>query len=149
MTLEEAADRVATRELLNADAHCAERRDIHGQMALFTADAQVRRLYGCSLERAQHGAAQPGGARTNLRRSEPLRRDDAFQRTGHSDDLRRSAATGESDCLAHHVSVERDWRMIMIDSIRSEDTFTRSDGPWPFSERRLYVDWTEARPISP
>src|SRR5258708_23251433 len=35
---EEAADRVAIRELVQAYAHCADRRDAKGQMALFTPD---------------------------------------------------------------------------------------------------------------
>ena len=34
----EAADRLAIRELIDAYAHCADRRDAKGQMALFTAD---------------------------------------------------------------------------------------------------------------
>jgi SnoaL-like domain len=35
---EEAADRLAIRELVEEYAHCADRRDAIGQMALFTAD---------------------------------------------------------------------------------------------------------------
>src|ERR1700681_3528810 len=35
---EEAADRLAIRELVEAYAHCADRRDAKEQMALFTAD---------------------------------------------------------------------------------------------------------------
>jgi SnoaL-like domain len=35
---EEAADRLAIRELVEAHAHCADRRDAQGQMALFTED---------------------------------------------------------------------------------------------------------------
>ena len=35
---EEAADRLGIRELVEAYAHCADRRDLKGQMALFTAD---------------------------------------------------------------------------------------------------------------
>src|SRR5450755_1920262 len=35
----EAADRLAIRELVEAYAHCADRRDAKGQMALFTPDA--------------------------------------------------------------------------------------------------------------
>ena len=38
MTLQEAGDRLAIRELIDAYAHCADRRDAEGQMALFTAD---------------------------------------------------------------------------------------------------------------
>ena len=34
----EAADRLAIRQLVEAYAHCADRRDANGQMSLFTAD---------------------------------------------------------------------------------------------------------------
>ena len=42
---EEAADRLAIRELIEAYAHCADRREAKGQMALFTPDTpqSVRR----------------------------------------------------------------------------------------------------------
>src|ERR1700759_1495963 len=36
---EEAADRLAIRELVEGYSHCADRRDAKGQMALFTPDA--------------------------------------------------------------------------------------------------------------
>jgi ketosteroid isomerase-like protein len=35
---DEAADRLAIRELVESYAHCADRRDAQGQMALFTPD---------------------------------------------------------------------------------------------------------------
>src|SRR4029077_4089413 len=38
ITPEEAADRLAIRELVEAYAHCADRRDAEGQMSLFTTD---------------------------------------------------------------------------------------------------------------
>src|SRR5208282_2449374 len=37
-SLGEVADRLSIRELIEAYAHCADRRDAHGQMALFTQD---------------------------------------------------------------------------------------------------------------
>ena len=37
---QEAADRLAIRELVDAYAHCADRRDGEGQMALFTEDTR-------------------------------------------------------------------------------------------------------------
>jgi SnoaL-like domain len=37
---EEAADRLAIRELFDAYAHCADRRDAPGQIALFTPDTR-------------------------------------------------------------------------------------------------------------
>ena len=36
----EAAGRLAIRELVDAYAHCADRRDVEGQMSLFTADTE-------------------------------------------------------------------------------------------------------------
>jgi hypothetical protein len=40
LTSSEAADRLAIRELFDAYAHCADRRDAEGQNALFTADTR-------------------------------------------------------------------------------------------------------------
>ena len=40
MSAEEAAGRLAIRELFDAYAHCADRRDAKGQMALFTPDTR-------------------------------------------------------------------------------------------------------------
>src|ERR1035441_460887 len=40
MSAKEAADRLAIRELFDAYAHCAGRRDAQGQMALFTPDTR-------------------------------------------------------------------------------------------------------------
>ena len=40
LTPAEAADRLAIRELFDAYAHCADRRDAEGQKALFTVDTR-------------------------------------------------------------------------------------------------------------
>ena len=40
LTPSEAADRLAIRELFDAYAHCADRRDAEGQKALFTPDTR-------------------------------------------------------------------------------------------------------------
>ena len=42
---EEAADRLAIRELVEAYAHCADRREAKGQMFLFTADTHFVVFY--------------------------------------------------------------------------------------------------------
>jgi len=36
----------------------------------------------------------------------------------------------------------------MIASLRYLDTFAKIDGVWLFSERLLYVDWVDERPLS-
>src|ERR1700752_4199159 len=41
LSVPEAADRLAIRQLVDAYAYCADRRDIAGQMALFTEDTEL------------------------------------------------------------------------------------------------------------
>src|ERR1700757_5095573 len=41
LSLQEIADHLAIRDLIDAYAHCADRRDVEGQMSLFTADTEV------------------------------------------------------------------------------------------------------------
>ena len=48
---QEAADRLAIRELVDAYAHCADRRDARGQMDLFTEDTRFHGLMGRPLSR--------------------------------------------------------------------------------------------------
>src|SRR5258706_8740177 len=56
--------------------------------------------------------------------------------------------TGETYCLAHHVTVDGDKRRLMVASLRYLDTFVKLDGAWLFAERRLYVDWLEVRALA-
>jgi hypothetical protein len=56
--------------------------------------------------------------------------------------------TGETYCLAHHVTVDGGTRRLMVASLRYLDTFVKMDGAWLFAERRLYVDWLEERGLS-
>ena len=57
-------------------------------------------------------------------------------------------ATGEAYCLAHHVTVSGDKRRLMVASLRYSDTFVKIEDAWLFSERLLYVDWVDERPLS-
>jgi ketosteroid isomerase-like protein len=146
MTLEEAADRVAIRELIDAYAHCADRRDADGQMALFTADTHfVVYMDARSGEPSMelHSRAELAPVFGDLNR---------YVATTHFNgqstiELAGDTATGETYCLAHHVFVDEDSQMIFIASIRYHDTFSKSDSSWLFSERKLYVDWNETRPL--
>jgi hypothetical protein len=60
--------------------------------------------------------------------------------------LTDAKATGESYCLAHHVSVADGKRHLMIASLRYLDMFVREDGGWLFAERRLYVTGRKSAP---
>src|SRR4029077_15634593 len=57
-------------------------------------------------------------------------------------------ATGETYCIAHHVSAAGGKRTLFIASLRYYDTFVKVEGTWLFAERKLVVDWTDTRPIN-
>jgi ketosteroid isomerase-like protein len=146
---QDAADRLAIRELIDAYAHCADRRDAAGQMALFTND--TRFLVFMDAKAAQptqelHGRDTLAPVFDNL---------NTYAATTHFNGqntvtLSDGQATGEAYCLAHHLSIDDDGhRTIMIASIRYLDTFTKREGHWLFAERQLLVDWTETRSSTP
>jgi hypothetical protein len=144
----EAADRLAIRELVEAYAHCADRRDAKGQMALFTEDTHFAVYMNAkdskpSQELHSREALAPVFAELN-------KYDATTHFVGQSTifTLTRDRATGEAYCLAHHITVDGGKRRLMLASLRYLDTFVKIDGGWFFSERRLYVDWLEERALS-
>jgi ketosteroid isomerase-like protein len=143
----EAADRLAIRELVEAYAHCADRRDANGQMSLFTADTRFVVYMDAkdstpSQELHSREALAPVFAELNK-----------YEATTHFlgqstiFTLTEDSATGEAYCLAHHVTLEGGKRRLMLASLRYLDTFVKNDGSWLFAERRLYVDWMEERAL--
>jgi len=144
----EAADRLAIRELVETYAHCADRRDAKGQMALFTAGARFV-VYMNAKDRTTsqelHSRDELAPVFAELNNYEAT-----THFVGHSTifTLTTDRATGETYCLAHHVTVNGGKRRLMLASLRYLDTFVKIDEAWLFSERRLYVDWMEKRAMS-
>jgi ketosteroid isomerase-like protein len=148
VSAEEAADRLAIRELVEAYAHCADRRDAKGQMSLFTEDTHFVVYMNAkdpkpSMELHARDALTPVFADLN-------KYDATTHFVGQSTifTLMDNRATGEAYCLAHHVSIEDGKRRLMIASLRYLDTFMKMEGVWLFAERLLYVDWLEERALS-
>jgi len=144
----EAADRLAIRELIEAYAHCADRRDAKGQMALFTKETHFVVYMNAkdpkpSQELHSREALAPVFAELNKYRA-------TTHFVGQSTifTLTDDRGTGETYCLAHHVTVDGEKRRLMLASLRYLDTFAKMDGAWLFAERRLYVDWLEERALS-
>jgi hypothetical protein len=144
----EAADRLAIRELVEAYAHCADRRDAKGQVALFTTDTHFVVYMDAkdpkpTQELHSREALAPVFAELNQ-----------YQATTHFlgqstvFTLTRQRATGETYCLAHHVTANGAQRRLMLASLRYYDTFVNMDGAWLFAERLLYVDWVDERALS-
>jgi len=144
----EAADRLAVRELVEAYAHCADRRDAKGQMSLFTVDTHFVVFMNAkdrkpSLELHSRDALAPVFADLNKYDTTTH-----FIGQGTIFSLTDDNATGETYCLAHHVIAAEGKRRLMIASLRYLDSFVKQDGGWLFAERQLYVDWTEERALS-
>jgi ketosteroid isomerase-like protein len=144
----EAADRLAIRELIEAYAHCADRRDAKGQMSLFTPDTHFVVFMNAkdptpAQELHSREALAPVFAELN-------KYDATTHFVGQSTIFtpKSDRATGEAYCLAHHVTVDGGKRRLMVASLRYLDTFVKLDGAWLFSERLLYVDWLEERALS-
>jgi ketosteroid isomerase-like protein len=142
MTLEEAADRLAIRELIDAYAHCADRRDAKGQMALFTENTAFHVFMDSR-------SPEPTYILHGRDALAPIFEDlNQYQATTHFNGqstirLEGDRATGESYCIAHHLKVDGDNRTLMLASIRYLDRFVKLDGVWLFAERKLMVDWTD------
>jgi len=144
----EAADRLSIRELVEAYAHCADRRDARGQMALFTADTHFVVYMNAkdpkpSQELHSREALAPVFDDLNKYAA-------TMHFVGQSTilSLTDDRATGEAYTLAHHLTVEGEKRRLMIATLRYDDTFAKKDGAWLFAERKLYVDWVEERVLS-
>jgi hypothetical protein len=146
ISAEEAADRLAIRELVDAYAFCADARDAEGQKALFTDDTHF----------VVYMAGEGSDATDDLRGRESLTpvfdNLNTYEVTMHFNGqstvaLDGDRATGETYCLAHHVYSDEGERKLMIAALHYRDIFGRTGGTWRFAERRLYVRWTETRTL--
>ena len=144
---QEAADRLALRELFDAYAHCADRRDAEGQKALFTDDT-VFAVY------MNGDGSEPTYVLNGRESLTPVFDDlNRYEVTTHFNGQSTVAldgdhATGESYTIAHHLYTEDGTRKIMVASLRYLDTFAKIDGAWYFAERKLILDWSETRTIT-
>jgi hypothetical protein len=145
----EAADRLAIKELIDAYAHDADRREADKQAALFTPDGILENIH-----------TEPGRKKetTMLRGNKELAAGFAtlkkFEVTMHLNgqstiQIHGDTATGESYCLAHHIYTENGQRLLMVMGIRYYDTIVRVNGNWLFAKRQLNFDWVDRRPLNP
>ena len=144
----EAADRLAIRELVETYAHCADRRDANGQMSLFTEDTHfVVYMNAKDPKPSQelHSREELAAVFADLNKYAAT-----MHFVGQSAILTLTVdrGTGEAYCLAHHLTIEGEKRRLMIAALRYHDTFVKVEGTWLFAERLLYVDWIEERAMS-
>jgi SnoaL-like protein len=144
---EEAADRLAIRELVEAYSHCADRRDAKGQMALFTANTHFVVYTNAedskpSQELHSREALAPVFADLNQYAASMH-----FLGQTTITTLTRDRGAAETYCMPHHLTIDGGKRRLMIAALRYSDEFVKIDGAWLFAERLLYVDWIEERAL--
>jgi SnoaL-like domain len=145
ITPEEVADRVAIRELIDAYAHFADRRQPDEQAALYAAD-------GRTLVYTDPTALEPAQVLTGrAEHAEGFRSLSQYAATMHFNGqstimLDGERATGETYTLAHHLLEADAGRTLLVMFIRYRDSFIKHDGTWRFAERKLLIDWTDRRP---
>jgi ketosteroid isomerase-like protein len=141
---QEASDRLAIRNLVDAYAYCADSRDATGQMALFTEDTHfVVFLDSKAAEPSQelHSRAELAPVFAHL---------NTYHATMHFNgqstvELQGDRASGLTYCMAHHLTLADGKQQFMVAAIRYRDTFAKTAGQWLFAERQLLVDWVENR----
>jgi SnoaL-like domain len=145
---QEAADRLAIRELFDAYAHCADTRDAEGQKALFTADTRF-------LVYMDGPGSKPSYELEGREALSPVFDDlNRYEATMHFNGqstvtVDEGRATGDSYTIAHHVYTEDGTRMMMVAWLRYLDSFAKVDQSWYIAERQIILQWSETRPLGP
>jgi hypothetical protein len=143
--LQQAADRLAIRNLVDQYAYCADTRDAKGQMALFTEDTH----FVVFMDAKSPEPTQVINKRADL--FPVFDNLNTYRATMHFNgqstvlQLKDDTATGIVYCIAHHQTIKDGVQKLMIANIKYHDSFVKQNGKWLFSERKLMVDWIENR----
>jgi uncharacterized protein (TIGR02246 family) len=139
--LEDAADRVELRALVDRYAVAADTRDRDGFVGAFTGDGVLAVAAGVELRGRQIAT--------------PLDYLDAhYERTmhfvgNHDVTVHGDTAHGIVYCIAHHLS-RRDGELVdTAMAARYEDTYVRTEAGWRIARRAVTIDWEEDRAALP
>jgi SnoaL-like domain len=141
----ETADRLALRRLVDAWAHCADRRLAEEQSNLFTPDGTIVNYEGDPSTHEPHSTIK---GRAAIRTALAVLK--TFTVTLHMNGqsevaIQGDQAIGETYCLVHQFTGENDHRKCQTLGIRYYDQFLRQDNRWFFVERKVVIDWSDSR----
>jgi hypothetical protein len=147
LTREQVADRIEIRELVDAYARYADRREPEKQYALYAP-------LGRTLVYAEGPESEPQVLKTAAEHLAGFAALARYAATTHFNgqctiELDGDEATAETYCLAHHILDEGGQRTLIVMSIRYEDVLMRTTEGWRFEERKLVIDWTDSRASQP
>jgi SnoaL-like domain len=142
----EVTDRRAIRELVDACAYYADRRDAAGQMELFTEDTELV-IFADRRDPEPTQKVRGRAALTAI--CGQLNAYQALHLNGQSTmRVDGARAWGVTDCLVHLLPFEETARSLMIIAVRYLDSFVKQDGTWFIRHRQVLVDWTETRTLT-
>jgi SnoaL-like domain len=141
----EAADRLALRRLVDAWAHCADRRLAEEQANLFVPDGAILNYEGDPNTHPPHSTIR---GRAAIRSALGVL--NTFTVTLHMNGqseavIQGDHAIGETYCLVHQFSEQNGQRKCQTLGIRYYDQFLRQESRWYFVERKLVIDWSDSR----
>jgi SnoaL-like protein len=141
----EAADRLALRRLVDAWAHCADRRLAEQQSNLFVDDGTIL-VYEGNPETTKPKSTIKGRAAIHTALGVLNTFTVTLHMNGQSEvAIQGDHAIGETYCLAHEFSTENNQRKFQTLGIRYYDKFLRQESRWYFVERKLIFDWSDTR----
>ncbi len=139
-------DRALT-ELVYRYAQAVDRLDLDALVALFLPDATIS-IHGGDPDAPPVRQPMSGHDQIRERVAALERYEVTFHHVGsHLFDIAGDTATGETYCVAHHVSTVDGERRDRVMFIRYHDRFVRADDGWRFEERRLALDLTTDQPV--
>jgi hypothetical protein len=147
-TADDTAIRLELRSLAERYARGVDRREVDTFVALFHDDARI-------VIHDPSESTEPRELRGLERIAKVPEIIQQYPKTFHllgqsTYDIGDGEATGEVYCIAHHLTHDADGTTNFVMYIRYEDTYrTDAGGTWKFAQRRLRVDWTEARAANP
>lgn len=144
-SLAELGDRVVIKELVDAYARYADRREPEKQASLFTPDGEIEVFNG---EPGKNKRSALIKGRKDLAAGFSILKQ--YDVTMHFNGqttivLNGDTAKGETYCLAHHIWKQKGKRMLLVMGIRYYDSFRKVDGKWFFVNRQLIFDWKDRR----
>jgi uncharacterized protein (TIGR02246 family) len=137
-TLEEVADRIDLRALVDAYAVAVDARDRERFVGLFLPDAVMAM-----------GPRELEGHEGVVKAIDML--DKHYPRSmhfvgNHDVTLDGDHATGLVYCLAHHISTRDEGSRDRFVAVHYDDRYVRTDDGWRFARRDLTIIWEEERP---
>lgn len=143
--LHELSDRVALKELVDTFSILADKKDVHTQVQLFTADATSETFIGGNSVSKLTGRKQLEDAfGAFLATFETVYHFNGQQKVNIAGDK----AIGTSYCTVTLISTENGKKMKTTIGVVYEDEFVRENGHWLIANRKANFDWQEKRELA-